>query len=77
MGSYKEKKLYTMSNKPITMLQIRRILQQRLSGKSNREIAKELHLSRETVNVYVKQLTLLGKTIEELMKDPAASYGVS
>ena len=50
------------------MLQIRRILQQRSSGKSNREIAKELHLSRETVNVYVKQLTLLGKTIEELLK---------
>jgi DNA-binding NarL/FixJ family response regulator len=68
MGSYKEKKLYTMSNKPITMLQIRRILQQRLNGKSNREIAKELHISRDAVNEYVKQLTLLDKTTEELLK---------
>ena len=50
------------------MLQIRRILQQRLHGKSNREIAKELHISRDAVNEYVKQLTLLGKTIEELLK---------
>lgn len=50
------------------MLQIRRILQQRLNGKSNREIAKELHISRDAVNEYVKQLTLLDKTTEELLK---------
>ncbi len=50
------------------MLQIRRILQQKLNGKSNREIAKELHISRDAVNEYVKQLSLLGKTYEELLK---------
>jgi DNA-binding Lrp family transcriptional regulator len=49
------------------MLQIRRILQQRLNGKSNRDIAKELHISRDTVNEYVKQLTQLGKAIGELL----------
>jgi transposase len=57
-----------MSNKPITMLQIRRILQLKLHGKSNREIAHELHLSRDTVNGYVKQLFQLDKSNEELLK---------
>jgi transposase len=57
-----------MANKPITMLQIRRILQLKLHGKSNREIAHELHRSRDTVNGYVKQLIQLDKSIGELLK---------
>jgi transposase len=56
-----------MSNKPITMLQIRRILQLKSQGKSNRDIAGEIHRSRNTVNDYVKQLPLLNKSIEELL----------
>lgn len=57
-----------MSNKPITMLQVRRILQLKSQGKSNRDIAEELHMSRNTVNEYVKQIFLLSKSLEELLK---------
>jgi transposase len=57
-----------MSNKPITMLQIRRILQLKSHGKSNRDIAEELHMSRNTVNEYVKQMFQLNKSLEELLK---------
>jgi transposase len=56
-----------MSNKPITMLQIRRILQLKANNKSNREIARELHLARNTVNFYVKQLTDLDKGSGDLL----------
>ena len=57
-----------MANKPINMLQLRRILQLKLHGKSNREIAFELRKSRDTVNGYVKQLSLIGKSFEDLLK---------
>jgi transposase len=57
-----------MSNKPVTMLQIRRILQLKLQGKSNREIALDLHISRVTVNGYVKRIDELEKNIEQLLK---------
>jgi transposase len=57
-----------MANKPLTMLQIRRILQLKSHGKSNRQIACELHISRDAVNDYVKQLTLLDKSIGTLLK---------
>ena len=57
-----------MANKPLTMLQLRRILQLKSQGKSNREIAIELHVSRDSVNGYVKQLGLLDKPIETLLK---------
>lgn len=50
------------------MLQIRRILQLKSQGKSNRVIACELHVSRDSVNGYVKQLTFLDKSIESLLK---------
>ncbi|MDP3012845.1 MAG: winged helix-turn-helix transcriptional regulator, partial [Candidatus Subteraquimicrobiales bacterium] len=56
-----------MANKPITMLQLRRILQLKTHRKSNREIARELHLSRDTVNGYVKQLTQLDKSAEQVL----------
>jgi len=49
------------------MLQIRRILQLKSQGKSNRDIAVEIHRSRNTVNDYVKQIQLLNKSIEELL----------
>jgi transposase len=57
-----------MANKNITMLQLRSILQQKSLGKSNRQIAKFLHLSRETVNGYIQQFQQLDKTIEALLK---------
>ena len=57
-----------MSNKPINMLQLRRILQLKLQGKSNREISFELRKSRDTVNGYVNQLSLIGKSFENLLK---------
>jgi len=50
------------------MLQLRRILQLKLKGKSNREIAIEVRKSRDTVNGYVKQLSLIGKSFEDLLK---------
>lgn len=50
------------------MLQIRRILQLKSHGKSNRVIASELHVSRDAVNGYVKQLTLLDKSIDSLLR---------
>jgi transposase len=57
-----------MANKPITMLQIRRILQLKSLGKSNRDIACELRSSRDTVNQYVKQFAQLDKNFEDLLK---------
>ena len=50
------------------MLQIRRIIQLREQGKSNREIARELHLSRLTVNGYVKRLNEQEPGIKHLLK---------
>lgn len=57
-----------MANKPITMLQIKRIIQLKTQGKSNREIARDLHFSRKTVNAYVSQIVHLGKDMNELSK---------
>jgi transposase len=57
-----------MSNKPIAMLQVRRILQLKSQGKSNRDIALEVHRSRNTVNDYVKLILRLNKSTEELLK---------
>jgi transposase len=56
-----------MANKTITMLQIRRILQLRLQGKSNRDIARELHISRNTANDYVKRIYETHKDIRQLL----------
>jgi len=50
------------------MLQIRRILQLKSYGRSNREIACELHAARDTVNGYVKHLAQLGKSFDDLLK---------
>ncbi len=49
------------------MLQVRRILQLRSQGKSNRDIARELHKSRTTVNEYVKRITESGRDIQQLL----------
>jgi len=57
-----------MANTPITMLQIRRILQLKSNGKSNREIASELSISRDSANEYVRRLTELEKNFDELLR---------
>lgn len=57
-----------MANKHITMLQLRSILKLKSQGKSNREIAKFLHLGRDTVNGYIQQFQQLDKAIETLLK---------
>lgn len=50
------------------MLQVRRILQLKSQGKSNRDVALEVHRSRNTVNDYVKLIQRLNKSTEELLK---------
>lgn len=57
-----------MSNKPITMLQIRRIIQLKEHGQSNRGISVKLHIARDTVNDYVNRFKLSGKSNRELLK---------
>jgi len=59
-----------MASKHLTMLQIRRILQLKASGKSNREIARDLHLARNTVNGYIQQLSDLNKPQPDLLRLP-------
>ena len=49
------------------MLQIRRIIQLKSKGKSNREIAWELHAARNTINGYVRQITGLERSLAELL----------
>lgn len=50
------------------MLQIRRILQLKSNGRSNREIASELHSARDTVNEYVRQIVQVEKSFDDLLK---------
>jgi transposase len=57
-----------MANKPITMLRLRRIIQLKERGYSNREIAGKLHLARDTVNDYVNRILSCGKNNTELLK---------
>jgi transposase len=60
-----------MSNKPITMLQIRRILQLLAEGRSKRDISRVMHCSRHTVDAYVSKLPLT-LSLDELSKLPDA-----
>ena len=67
-----------MSNIPITMLKIKRIIQLKIEGHSNREIAKSLKLSKNTVNDYVKELRRTGQSFDELLGlDDAALSAVA
>lgn len=58
------------------MLQIRRILQQKNQGKSNRMIARELKLSRITVNDYVKRIQETGIEIDDLLRKDDHELGL-
>lgn len=57
-----------MANKSITMLQVRRILQLKEQGYSNRRISGILNLSRLTINEYVNRYKNSGKCITELLR---------
>ena len=57
-----------MANKPITMLQIRRVIQMLNSGISQRKIAIILNISRNTVKDYVSKLAKTGKSFDHLCK---------
>ncbi len=55
-----------MANKPKTMLQVRRILQLLKEGTSKRQVAKIMHISRNTVDTYTNKFSTTGKSLEEL-----------
>ena len=50
------------------MVKLRRILQMKEQGLSNRRIKSMLNLSRQTVDDYVNRLKLTGKSYKELLK---------
>jgi transposase len=56
-----------MANKTKNMLQIRRILQLLESGSSNRKIALQVGISRNTVEHYIKRFRASGKAFKELL----------
>jgi len=55
-----------MSNKLINMQQVRLIIHHLLRGSSQRQISKELSLSRNTVKLYVDRLVCCSCSLEEL-----------
>jgi len=55
-----------MANKTITMLQIRKVLQLLQQGHSQRSIARQVNISRNTVQDYCLKFYRSGLTIEEL-----------
>jgi len=54
--------------KPITMLQIRRILQALNEGQSKRQISRVLHSGRHTIDGYVSRIEQSGLSITALIK---------
>ena len=56
-----------MANKPKNMLQIRKILQLLESGYSNRNIAFQLSISRNTLDYYKRQISLSDKSFQQLL----------
>jgi transposase len=61
-----------MSNKSITMLQIRRIIQLMSKGSSKREISRELHCGRHTIDSYVDKILQTSLPLNELSGKPDA-----
>lgn len=55
-----------MSNKPITMLQIRRIIQLLSEGRSKREISRVLNSSRHTIDAYVVKIKQTEQSLDAL-----------
>ena len=61
-----------MSNKPITMLQIRRIIQLLSEGRSKRKMARVLHSGRHTIDDYVDKVQQTVHSLAELSSLPDA-----
>ncbi|MDX9704068.1 MAG: IS21 family transposase [Candidatus Auribacterota bacterium] len=56
-----------MANKVLTMLQVRRILQLLEEGRSKREAARQLGLSRNTIDHYAGRFKRCGLTLSQLL----------
>jgi transposase len=56
-----------MANKTLKMLQIRRILQLLQEGRSKRQIAKDLSISRNTIDEYQDKYISSGQTLAQLL----------
>ena len=57
-----------MAKRPITMLQIRRILQLLQQGESKRKISQVLHSGRHTIDDYVLKIDQCGISLTLLIK---------
>ena len=57
-----------MAKQPITMLQIRRILQLLAQGQSKRKISRILHASRHTIDGYALKIEQAGLSFPLLSK---------
>ena len=57
-----------MANKPIPMLLIKRLLQLKEQGSSNRQISEILHVTRNTVGAYVTRINNCGRSYKELLQ---------
>lgn len=56
-----------MANKVLTMLQVRRILQLLEQGYSKREAARQLEVSRNTIDFYARRFKFSGLTLSQLL----------
>ncbi len=61
---------FFMANHSISMLLLRRLLQPKKQGLSNRKIANTLQISRDTVNIYVQRIFGGGRRLDELLNLP-------
>ncbi len=57
-----------MANKPVPMLLIKRLLQLKEQGSSNRQISEILHVTRNTVGSYVTRINHCGRSYKELLR---------
>ena len=57
-----------MANKPITMIQLKRIIQLKSEGVNKLKISQSLSLHRGTLDEYLKKLELSGKSYKELLE---------
>ena len=56
-----------MSNKMISMLKLRKIIQQLEKGKANKLISKELRSSKNTIKKYKRRIDQSSKTYVEIL----------
>ena len=57
-----------MANKPISMTQIRRIIQLRNEGISKLKISQQVKIHRKTLDDYLFKIELTGKSYAELLR---------